>query len=130
MTAFIAHVTLDHLAPDHDGDSDSDPAASPALRAAADTRTKGYDAVCMPLTTDRWRMRWRDMCLLSSTPDVDFNPTVETASETEAGSADTGKTGLERRAELWRANPVFAKDEVTVTRLGARFCPVLVCRIV
>lgn len=112
MAAFIGHVTLDTLAALAQPAEDDLSARSPALRAVAAARTKGYDAVCIPLTTDRWRMRWRDMCLLSSTPDLE--------SEEGGDGARAGRTGLEQQAELWRANPVFVKDEVTLTRLGAR----------
>ena len=59
-------------------------------------------ALCIPLTTDKWRTRWRGMCLLSD----------------EAGEGSSDKSEFEKQAEEWRAKPVFARDEVTITRLG------------
>jgi type II protein arginine methyltransferase len=65
-----------------------------------DVRSRAYDAVCVPLTTTRWRDRWRDMCTISP-----------------ESHADRGKSA-ELRAETWRANPAFELGEVTMTRLG------------
>jgi type II protein arginine methyltransferase len=76
--------------------------ATPVLKLVSESRSKGYDAVCMPLTTDKWRERWAQMCIQSSEWEGD-----------EQGSA-----AAERRAEEWRARPAFLKDEVTITRLG------------
>ncbi|KAH9178266.1 PRMT5-domain-containing protein [Lactarius sanguifluus] len=64
-----------------------------------DARSRTYDAVCIPLTTSRWRDRWREMCVMSSEPDGERNE------------------GVELRAEAWRANPVFEMGEVTITSL-------------
>lgn len=72
------------------------------LRLVASSRSKGYDAISIPLTTEKWRARWRGMCILSG----------------EGGERDVG---AEERAEAWRAAPVFMRDEVTITRLG-RLC--------
>ena len=68
-----------------------------------DARSRTYDAVCIPLTTSKWRDRWREMCILSSEPDGERNESVEL------------------RAEDWRANPVFEMGEVTITSLGMTF---------
>jgi protein arginine N-methyltransferase 5 len=68
-----------------------------------DARSRTYDAVCIPLTTSKWRDRWREMCILSSEPDGERNESVES------------------RAEAWRANPVFEMGEVTITSLGMSF---------
>lgn len=64
-----------------------------------DARSRTYDAVCIPLTTSRWRDRWREMCTTSSEPDGERNESIEL------------------RAEAWRANPVFEMGEVTITSL-------------
>lgn len=64
-----------------------------------DARSRSYDAVCIPLTTEKWMERWRGMCVISSEP-------------------DERPEGSEHRAETWRANPVFQLGEVTMTRLG------------
>jgi protein arginine N-methyltransferase 5 len=73
---------------------------SPVLKLVAETQSKGYDLICLPLTTDRWKKRWRDMCILPSESDRDRDVHAET------------------RAEAWRAGPAFLRDEVTMTRLG------------
>jgi hypothetical protein len=80
----------------------SDPAhETPLLKLSADGNAKGYDALCIPITTDKWRSRWRDMCLLATGDD-----------------RDTATMAAERRAEEWREKPAFLQDEVTLTRLG------------
>ncbi|EIN04806.1 PRMT5-domain-containing protein [Punctularia strigosozonata HHB-11173 SS5] len=73
---------------------------TPLLKLAADTHAKGYDALCVPLTTERWRTRWREMCLIATGED-----------------RDTATVAAERRAEEWREKPAFLLDEVTLTRL-------------
>lgn len=76
---------------------------SPALKLVAEKRSKGYDLVCLPLTTEAWKTRWRDMCILPSGSDRDRDVLAE------------------ERAEAWRAGPVFKRDEVTITRLGEHY---------
>lgn len=73
---------------------------TPVLKLGADARSKRYDAICMPLTTDEWKRRWTEMCLL---------PT---------GSERETEVRAEQMAERWRSRPCFLKDEVTLTRLG------------
>ena len=70
------------------------------LRLVAETRSKGYDLICLPLTTEKWKIRWRDMCILPSESNRDRDVVAE------------------ERAEAWRASPAFLRDEVTITRLG------------
>ncbi|KAI0001496.1 PRMT5 arginine-N-methyltransferase-domain-containing protein [Russula compacta] len=67
-----------------------------------DARSRMYDVVCAPLTTSKWRERWREMCVIVS-PDPDRD-------------GERGE-GSEVRAENWRANPAFKLGEVTMTRL-------------
>ncbi|KAJ7227136.1 PRMT5-domain-containing protein [Mycena pura] len=74
-------------------------AATPVLSLSAQARSKGYDSVCLPLTTDNWKKRWTEMCLLPNGTDL---------------AADMA---AERRAEAWRAKPGFLLDEVTITQL-------------
>ena len=102
MATFITHVTLDHLSALAKPNSSDLSGRSPALKAIAEARADGYDAVCIPLTTEKWKERWSGMCLL---PD-------------EAREDGTDKADLEKQAEQWRAQPVFTKDEVTITRVG------------
>lgn len=71
------------------------------LKLVAEARGKRYDAICVPLTTEQWRVRWTEMCLL---------PT---------GSERATEVRAEQMAERWRSRPCFVKDEVTLTRLGA-----------
>lgn len=58
----------------------------------------GYDTICIPLTNDSWRSRWKEMCL------------------TDGPKQDSE---VERRAEEWRAaEGPFQKKELNITRLG------------
>lgn len=75
-------------------------ARSPDVSFIDDARSRAYDTVCAPLTTAKWRDRWRDMCIITS----------------EHHSERVEST--ERHAETWRANPAFELGEVTMTRLG------------
>jgi protein arginine N-methyltransferase 5 len=73
---------------------------TPVLERLAEGHEKGYDAICIPLTTEKWKKRWSDMCLL---------PT---------GSERDVQISTEQQAEAWRSKPCFLQDEVTITRLG------------
>jgi protein arginine N-methyltransferase 5 len=73
---------------------------TPVLEQAAEARDKGYDAICLPLTTEKWKKRWSDMCLLPTGSDRDTQILAE------------------QQAEAWRSKPCFLQDEVTITRLG------------
>lgn len=75
---------------------------SPILVLAADAKSKGYQAISLPLTTPRWHTRWKNMCIMSCTTD---------AHNEEAIAA-------EKEAEAWRKSPSFLLDEVTITGLG------------
>ncbi|KAI0070415.1 PRMT5-domain-containing protein [Panus rudis PR-1116 ss-1] len=72
---------------------------TPVLRATSEARAKGYEGIAVPLTNERWRTRWAEMCLL---PPGDL----------------PDRQSAERKAEAWRGRPVFAREEVNVTRLG------------
>ncbi|KAH9936058.1 PRMT5-domain-containing protein [Amylocystis lapponica] len=96
MFTFTSHVSLEDLA---QVSVRSDSAReNPILKVAADAHAKGYEATCLPLTNEKWKTRWRDMCLLL-TDDVQ------------------DKDALEHRAECWRSKPAFVRDEVTISRL-------------
>lgn len=101
MAAFVTHVTLEHLAQLAQPDEDDLSGKTASQKATARARAKGYDGVCLPLTNDRWKARWREMCLLHP-----------------EGSPHAA--ALEQSAENWRARPGFLRDEVTITRLGAQ----------
>ena len=73
---------------------------TPLLSIAVDCQAKGYQAICLPLTTAKWHDRWKNMCIM---PSEDNEATI---------SAD-------KEAEAWRKSPSFLLDEVTMTRLGA-----------
>lgn len=64
-----------------------------------DATSKGYDSVCLPLTTEKWKLRWEGMCLLP------------------AQGHDDGRKARARAAELWRQHPCFLPDEVTLKQL-------------
>lgn len=75
---------------------------TPVLSLSVEAQNKGYQAICLPLTTGKWRERWRNMCIM---------PSTGTASNEEVIVA-------EKAAEVWRKSPSFLLDEVTITRLG------------
>ncbi|KAG6861031.1 hypothetical protein C0995_004734 [Termitomyces sp. Mi166 len=77
-------------------DPDSSEYESPVLQLLSEARSKGYDSISLPLTTDKWKARWAEMCLLN-----------DRESEIKA----------EQKAERWRSRPGFLVDEVTLTRL-------------
>ncbi|KAF7316878.1 Protein arginine N-methyltransferase [Mycena chlorophos] len=74
-------------------------APTPVLELSSQARAKGYDLVCLPLTTDAWKKRWTEMCLLP--------PGADLAADLAA----------EKLAEAWRTKPTFLLNEVTVTQL-------------
>lgn len=86
----IADATLSH-------DTQFD---TPVLQVVSEAHAKGYETLSIPITTEKWRKRWSDMCLLS----VD--------------ATDEEKEEAAKKAEAWRSRPVFLKDEVTISRLG------------
>ena len=73
---------------------------TPVLELLAKARDKEYDMICLPLTTEKWKKRWADMCLLPP------------------GSDRETQILAEKQAEAWRSMPCFLQDEVTITRLG------------
>jgi protein arginine N-methyltransferase 5 len=73
---------------------------TPVLELLAEARDKGYDIICLPLTTEKWKARWEDMCLLPP------------------GSDRETQISAEKQAEAWRSKPCFLQGEVTITRLG------------
>lgn len=74
--------------------------ATPVLQLAAEARAKGYDTLSLSLTTEKWRKRWTEMCLMPME------------------ATDVEKQAAMRTAEAWRSRPGFLKDEVTISRLG------------
>jgi type II protein arginine methyltransferase len=77
---------------------------TPVLKLIKESHAKGYDFICIPLTTPKWRERWRNMCIV---PSASTDGTEETAT-------------IEQQAEAWRKAPSFLLEEVTISRLGKR----------
>ncbi|KAF5359278.1 hypothetical protein D9756_003377 [Leucocoprinus leucothites] len=82
---------------------------TPVRRLIQDTRNKGYETICLPLTTEKWKERWEGMCLLPSSPIKE---------EPESADVDTKKKEIARAAELWRARPCFLPDEALQQELA------------
>ncbi|KAJ3856112.1 shk1 kinase-binding protein 1 [Lentinula lateritia] len=82
------------------------------LELIAEAHSKGYHSVCLPLTTEDWRKRWAEMCLVPS--DSIQKRGRESRRESKLVSRDPS---AERKAEAWRENPCFEREEVTITRL-------------
>ena len=93
-------ITLDDVSKASKDQPSNDEHETPVLRIVAETRSKGYDAVCLPITTDKWKQRWSEMCLLP------------------AESSEGDKEAAARAAEAWRLRPGFLRDEVTMNRIG------------
>lgn len=96
MSTFI---TLEDLSKASKEQPSNDEHETPVLRIVAEARSKGYDAVCLPITTDKWKQRWSEMCLLP------------------AESSEGDKEAAARAAEAWRLRPGFLRDEVTMSRI-------------
>ncbi|KAJ4476233.1 PRMT5 arginine-N-methyltransferase-domain-containing protein, partial [Lentinula aciculospora] len=82
------------------------------LELIAEAHSKGYHSVCLPLTTENWRIRWTEMCLVPS--DSIQKRTRESRRESKLVNRDLS---AERKAEAWRENPCFEREEVTITEL-------------
>ncbi|KAI0822469.1 PRMT5-domain-containing protein [Trametes gibbosa] len=96
MPAFCSHYSVDDITEVARRNDLGD--ETPVLRATSDARAGGYDSLCVPLTNDKWKARWRELCILDP-----------------EGSPD--KLAIEQRAEAWRSKPAFFRDEVTISRL-------------
>ncbi|KAF9521677.1 PRMT5-domain-containing protein [Crepidotus variabilis] len=79
--------------------------STPVLQLLSQLRAKGYQRICMPLTTNKWKRRWSEMCLLPIQP------------ENVEQSEKDYKEKIARTAESWRMTPGFKREEVTITRL-------------
>jgi protein arginine N-methyltransferase 5 len=96
IATLVTHDDISHASPLRTGEG------SPVLKLTTEARSKGYQSVCIPLTTEKWKARWTETCLLPP----DYDP-----------SAAAG-VNADHRAELWRSNPAFEIGEVTITKLG------------
>lgn len=65
-----------------------------------DATSKGYESICLPLTSENWKLRWEGMCLLPA-----------------EGGSDDARKACARAADLWRQRPCFLPDEVTLRHL-------------
>ncbi|KAK1224056.1 hypothetical protein PQX77_008386 [Marasmius sp. AFHP31] len=87
---------------------------TPVLQLISESRSKGYDSVCLPLTTDTWKKRWTDMCIV---PETAGDEKRKRESRRESRMFVGRDTTADKKAEKWRENPCFELDEVTITRL-------------
>ncbi|VDB88421.1 unnamed protein product [Peniophora sp. CBMAI 1063] len=99
------------------------PDERPIVAHTEKARDAGFDYLCVPLTTDAWRDRWRAMCVLPAASHV-----PDSAGEVNEKDGDgdarmsVGPEGAkmraaEARAEAWRAAPAFEAGEVTLVHL-------------
>ncbi|KAF9236733.1 PRMT5-domain-containing protein [Melanogaster broomeanus] len=77
------------------------PHDTPVITLSTESRAKGYHSICLPLTTAKWRERWKNMCIMPSI----------------GGGGNEEVIAAEKEAEAWRKSPSFLLDEVTITRL-------------
>lgn len=109
-------------------------AATPVLNLIKEAKGKGYETICLPLTTEKWKERWEGMCLLPVTPGTKPEEGKEREEDMEEIGSDNGsvedrEAGISKdeeakkkkraeAAEQWRAKPAFLVEEVTITRLN------------
>ncbi|KIJ67063.1 hypothetical protein HYDPIDRAFT_85533 [Hydnomerulius pinastri MD-312] len=96
LAAAITHEDIHKAATQGHG-----PHGTPVLSLSTESRGKGYESICLPLTTGKWRERWKNMCIMPSTGDGGNEEVI----------------AAEKEAEAWRKSPSFLLDEVTITRL-------------
>jgi len=100
QVSLAAVFTQDDLNQQEAYNTSDESTSTPVLRISKGAITDGYDSVCIPLTNEAWRTRWKRMCLT-----VDEKQTPE----------------IEKLAEDWRASEgPFLKSEMNITRLGRR----------
>ncbi|KAF6757275.1 shk1 kinase-binding protein 1 [Ephemerocybe angulata] len=92
-TALVAEDVADAI------QAHSEQYETPVLQLVAEARAKGYETLTLPLTTEKWKKRWSDMCLMSM------------------DATDSEKEEASKAAEAWRSRPGFLRDEVTISRL-------------
>ncbi|KZV62913.1 PRMT5-domain-containing protein [Peniophora sp. CONT] len=86
-------------------------------------RDAGYDFLCVPLTTDAWRDRWRAMCVLPTASQLSDSGGEATEKDGDgdarmsSGPEGAKMRAAEARAEAWRAAPAFGAGEVTLVHL-------------
>ncbi len=86
------------------------PSPSPLQSHISSTlNTFDYDAVCVPLTNEKWQERWERLCL-RPTEDENASPEVEAERDKERELVD-------READLWRKEGGLRREEVNVSRL-------------
>ena len=101
----------------------SKPDERPLIARTEKARDVGYDLLCVPLTTDVWRDRWRAMCVLpTASHAADSGERSEKDGDEDArmsvGPEGAKMRAAEARAEAWRAAPAFEANEVTLVHLG------------
>ena len=86
------------------------PSPSPLQSLIATTLSSSdYDAVCIPLTNDKWQERWERLCLRPA-EDEDAAPEVQAAHDLE-------REKIDRQADVWRREGGLKREEVNVCRL-------------
>ena len=83
---------------------------TPVFKLKKDAR-KHFDGVAVPITNEKWKERWKSMCVLQ-TGDV-----LDGLEEDEEEHKKRDRE-LELRAEQWRAAPSFLREECNMIGLG------------
>ena len=96
-STIVTFVTIDDI--QHTPVAKDDSVQTPVLNLSAEARSMGYQGLCLPLTTENWKARWEETCLLP------------------VGSTEKDLVS-EKLAEEWRSKPAFIEDEVTMARIG------------
>ncbi|KAL7423781.1 hypothetical protein Q5752_001365 [Cryptotrichosporon argae] len=95
------------------------PTPSPLQALITSTlQTSDYDALCVPLTNERWKERWSRLCLRPVDDDVPDggggNGNGDAAAE---ACREHERAVTDREADEWRRDGGLARDELNVSRL-------------
>ncbi|KAH8117716.1 PRMT5-domain-containing protein [Phellopilus nigrolimitatus] len=82
---------------------------SPIFKLKADGR-RHFDGVALPITNEKWKERWRSMCVTQANIDPE-------GLEADDDEKVRKERELEERAERWRAAPSFLRDECNLIGL-------------
>lgn len=116
LTSPVARlITLEEIG--KSSQSELDVISSSVSRLKGEVRTH-FDTVAIPITNEKWRERWRSMCVSQVGNILD-------GLDAEDGGDDKTMTDEERekeeRAERWRSCPSFLREECNMVGLGKLF---------
>ena len=103
-------ITLKELSQASESEPDGAPSSVNKLKREARTH---FDAVALHITNERWRERWKSMCVSQVENVLDG---LERDDEDEKMTDEEREK--EEKAERWRACPSLLREECTMIGLG------------